>query len=290
MYAGEWARALDALVASERTASAHGDRPAQIRALVAISRVRLDEGLNRRADVTLALAPARRALELANAWGDRGLVADALDRIGMVRYWQWALADEATGDSLLLEAEVAFESARAKRNDPAPLAYSHFHLGLVAEGKQDRARAREHFASALAAAAVGADRAIESYALRHLAAYDDDRASAERRLRRSLALRRDLGWKTGTASAMDALAKHLAGAGHVDEARTLLRDAIALAREAQSPYYVTRVAETLASLEERVGNVAAAVAILEETSRDISQLTAEPLRREHAMRLLRLQR
>lgn len=286
MYAGAWTLALDALAETARAAAARGDRTTEIRALVATSRVRLDEGLNRRADVSLALAPAERALRLAEQGGGEALRADALDRIGMVRYWEWALADEDAGDGPLLAAEAAFERARALRRDGGGLAYSHFHLGLIADGKGQAVQARDHFQAALAGA--GVDRALESYALRHVAAHDRDAAQAEARLRRSLALRHELGWKAGTASAMDALAKHLVTRGRTEEARTLLREALQLARAGNSPYYATRVAQTLASLEEQQGNPAAALAVLDDTSREIAMLAAAPLRAEYALRLQRL--
>ena len=86
MYAADWSGALAALADADRAAVARGDRRAQARALVATSRVQLDAGLNRRADVSPALVPAQRALGLAEALGDRALVADALDRIGNVHY------------------------------------------------------------------------------------------------------------------------------------------------------------------------------------------------------------
>lgn len=281
MHMGRWDDALADLSARERAAAERGESGVRIELLVATSRVLLDEGLNRRADVSRALAPAERARVLAEQLADGPLLADALDRIGMVRYWQWALADPSSSDRSLLEAAALFEKARGLRGSGRGLAHSHFHLGLIAEARDQASAARAHFEQALRLS--GGDRKIESYAQRHLAPHDEaaGRADiAERRLRRSLELRRSLGWRAGTASGMDALAAFLIRSGRPAEARPLLRDAIALARDAGSPYYATRAARTLARLEDTAGNLAAAISVLESARADLAALEAAALRAE----------
>jgi tetratricopeptide (TPR) repeat protein len=289
MHASRWDEALADLGAHERAAADRGDARARAAALVAMSRVLLDEGLNRRAEVARALEPAERARSLAEAIPDGGLVADALDRLGMVRYWQWALADPGASNEPLLAASALFERARRLRRDGLGLGYSHFHLGLIAEGQEQASAARDHFARALALA--GRDDKLASYALRHLASHDEAvgrRDVAEKRLRRSLELRRALGWKTGTASGLGALGALLHRSGRSAEARTLLREAIAAARDAQSAYYATRIGLSLARLEADSGDVEAAIAVLRASRSEVAVLESAALRAEHAAMLASL--
>jgi tetratricopeptide (TPR) repeat protein len=286
MHASRWDEALAELAARERAATERGDSRARAAALVAMSRVLLEEGLNRRAEVSRAHEPAERARSLAEAIPDRGLVADALDRLGMVRYWQWALADPDSSDQPLLAAGALFERARRLRRDGPGLGYSHFHLGLVAEGQEHALAARDHFMRALALA--GRDRKLASYALRHLASHDEEvgrRDMAEKRLRRSLELRRELGWKAGSASGLGALGALLHRSGRTAEARTLLREAIAAAREARSAYYATRIALSLARLEADTGHVDAGIAALRASESEAAVLQSAALRDEHATML-----
>jgi tetratricopeptide (TPR) repeat protein len=291
MHAGRWDDALADLSARERAAADRGQPHARVALLVAISLVLLDEGLNRRADVSRALEPARRAWSLAEQLADGPLIADALDRVGMVRYWQWALGDPPSGDGPLIEAAALFERARSLRDGGPGLAYSHFHLGLIAEAQDRAAVARAHFARSLDLA--GRDRRIASYALRHLAPQDEAagrRDLAETRLRRSLELRRSLGWRAGAASGLTALAAFLHRSGRAAEARPLLREAIAVARQAGSSYYATRASHTLARLEEEAGDVAAAISVLQAARADVAALEPAGLRAEHATLLESLTR
>lgn len=278
MHDARWNDALAELARRERDA----DPRARTELLVATSRVLLDEGLNRRADVSRALDPAERALALAEQLSDGALIADALDRVGMVRYWQWALADPDSGDGPVVEAAALFERARSLRRGVG-LGYSHFHLGLVAEARDRAAGARDHFARALRL--TGGDGKLESYALRHLATYDEAAGRpdvAEARLRRSLELRRGLGWRAGVASGLDALAAYLLRAGRAAEARPLLEEAISVARAAGSRYYASRAAQTLARLEEAAGDADAAIAALEAARPDVDELQSAAIRAEHA--------
>ena len=279
MHDARWDDALADLARQERDA----DPRARAALLVATSRVLLDEGLNRRADVSRARQPAERALRLAERLSDGALIADALDRVGMERYWQWALADPDSGDGPVVEAAALFERARSLRRSGVGLGYSHFHLGLVAEAQDRAADARDHFTRALELA--GRDGKLESYALRHIARYDEAAGrldAAETRLRRSLDLRRGLGWRAGVASGLDGLAAFLLRAGRAADARPLLREAISVARAADSRYYASRAALTLARIEEGTGDIAAAIAALEAARPDIDRLESRALRAEHA--------
>ena len=290
MHAGRWDDALAELSARERAAADRGDVRSRVALLVATSRVLLDEGLNRRADVSRALEPAERARTLAEQLADPALLADALDRIGNVHYWQWALDDPSSGDALLHEAAALFERAWSSRRSAPGLAYSHFHLGLIAEAEERTSLAEKHFARALELA--GNDAKMASYAHRHLAARDEAAGrsdEAERRLRRSLEIRRALGWRAGVASGLDALAGFMMRASRTAEARPLLREAIAIARDIGSAYYVSRAARTLALVEERTGDIAAAIAVLHDTRADVAALRAATLRAEHATLLARLE-
>lgn len=283
MHASRWDEALAELAAGERAATDSGDSRARVAALVGMSRVLLDEGLNRRADVSRALEPAERARSLAEAIGDGGLIADALDRLGMARYWQWALAAPDTGGESLVAAAALFERAHRLRRDGPGLAYSHFHLGLVAEAQEQASVARDHFTRTLALA--GRDDKIASYALRHLAQHDEaagHRDVAESRLRRSLELRRQLAWKAGTASGLAALGALLHRSGRTAEARPLLRQAIAVAREARSAYYATRATGSLARLEAATGDVGAAIVVLRAAEPEVAALESAAVRAEHA--------
>ena len=258
-----WAEARALVERGLADARARGDVSGEARMLLRRGQVITDEVRHRGGDRARPLADLEAAHALAERAGDAELIAASLDWLGMHRFTGW-FSTQAAAD--LDAADRQFRAAlaiRAARTDPAPLADSHFHVGLVHQMRGDDRSAQREFAASLAQAERAHDELRMSYALRHLgymAERRHDWAAAGDGYRRSLELRERAGGGALVAAALIPVAEfRYARDGAAEPALQTLARARSCAAEAGSQAYVAIAGAAIARVERDQGRYEAAI-------------------------------
>jgi tetratricopeptide (TPR) repeat protein len=212
-------------------------------------------------------AALQRARQLAEASGDPGALAAALDAQGHYLYWEKVVSgrgDWETVDSLLQQAHAQAERAADARGISETL----FHLGLSRQFQDDAAGARDFFERSLAVARTSGDALYVSYNLRHLGDLAEKRGDLDTALaqhRECLRLREQVGFRTGQVFALVALAHVLTlREPRSDEALAAVQRALRLAEESKDPVGLRESHGALARLHLRREDAAAALLHLEQ--------------------------
>jgi tetratricopeptide (TPR) repeat protein len=209
-WRGEWDEARRLIERGLADATSRGDRVAEARLLLRRGKVAIDDVRHRGGDPGSATADLTAARALAEAAGDRELVADSIDSLGMSRYVHWYDTQDPAD---LAGAEAMFRDALAMREPTGAstaLVDSHFHVALIYQMRGDRDAARGELERAQAIAAHCTDDGQFWHVTRHLgelAAQAHDWPTAERFYQQSLALRERQGPGPGLAAAQVALAE-----------------------------------------------------------------------------------
>jgi tetratricopeptide (TPR) repeat protein len=207
---GQWDEARRLVERGLEAARGRGDRAGEARLLLRRGQTITDQTRHSGGDRAPAHADLQAALRAAEAAGDLGLVGEATDTLGMLRFFHWFStqdpADLAAAHEMLRKALAIRESIR----EPGGLADSYFHAGLVHQMRGELDAAHAQFERSLATAEQARDELRMSYATRHLAYIADRRgdwAHAEGHYRRSLELREKFGEGPAVAAALVALAE-----------------------------------------------------------------------------------
>ncbi|QSQ22448.1 tetratricopeptide repeat protein [Pyxidicoccus parkwayensis] len=225
--------------------------------------LRHDPGL-KEADV---LAVLQRARQLAEASGDRGAQAAALDAEGMFHYWNKVSAGRGEWPPVVSLFEQAHARA-SEAGDARGTSEALFHLGLSHQFQGDAAGARGFFERSLKHARESGDALMQSYALRHLADLAEKEGDLDTALayhRESLRLREQVGFRTGQVFALIAVAHVLTlrepqGAEALEATQRALR----MAEESKDPASLREAHAALGHVYVRRGDAASALSHLEQ--------------------------
>jgi len=208
--------------------------------------------------------PLARA-ELLNEWalfagdedaharaGDELARAEALTALGRGRLLHAQFLAERKEDPRELELfERALELARSL-GDRALEAQALFWVGLVHQVVRGNSPASQRsFQDSYDYALELGDTLTQSYAARHLGFVELEAGHADAswaRFEESVELRRADGFLPGVAAGLLTLGEVAAAAGRVEEARTLLLEARALAEQVGAEPFLRRIEEALAEL------------------------------------------
>jgi tetratricopeptide (TPR) repeat protein len=259
---GEWDQARPIVEAGLAEARQRGDRSAEARLLVRRGKLITDQARHRGGDRSAALADLEAARRLAEASGDRAVLAASLDGLGMFRYVHWYASQDPAE---LASAEALFRDAlalRASAGDSAALSESTFHVGLIFQMRGQARDARDWFQRAGDIADRVDSDTGRSDATRHLgylAQLDRDWVRADQLLQASLDARERLGPGPGVAAAQVALAElRFARDGAGEPAIALLTRARDGAAASHSIAYTGIASGALGRVERDLGHYAAA--------------------------------
>jgi tetratricopeptide (TPR) repeat protein len=230
---GEWDRAADLLLQQISTASQQSGRVARLRTEYA--RVSMDRNFFHAQDREAASRAIRRAERAAKAAHDRQSLTDLLQYRGQILFSEaFSTGDFEAARLIFLEARAA----RQQLGDKRGLAETDFYIGVSFEQQKKPIDAEAYYRRSLALAMETGDRVMQSYAHRHLGGLDEEAGrldSAYEHIQRSLALRREAGFKVGVPFAMLQLADFLARhKGEPEIAITLTEAAMDLAESSHS--------------------------------------------------------
>lgn len=156
-------------------------------------RILVERHLVFRQDHGNTLRIAEETLERATRACDQAAIASLQHSIGRIRYWD-AFANGEFERSRPYFA-TALELA-TQRSDRPGMADAEFYLGLIEQMQERNDAAMARFRRSLAWSREAGDKLLQSFAVRHIAALDEDAgrlADAERGFRESLALREQAG-------------------------------------------------------------------------------------------------
>ena len=182
-----------------------------------------------------ALQALDEAWRAAERGSDRRLQADVLDLTGLCHYSrEFGRGEYATARPYY---DRAF-ALRTELGDRRGLAESFFHYGLIHQNREhptkaDEAQAREYYQRSLRIAEEDHLQLEQSYALRHLAAFESNAGNLESALEmfeRSLALRREIGFLIYLPAASLAVGDVLLEMRRYDEALASYGEALESAR------------------------------------------------------------
>jgi tetratricopeptide (TPR) repeat protein len=260
---GRWGEARSLVERGLAEARARGDVAGEARLLLRRGRLVTDEVRHRGGDRAPALADLEAGHALAERAGDAALGAAGLDALGMHRYVGWFSTQDPADLTAADQQLRAALAIRVGQGDPAGLADSHFHVGLVHQMRGDDGAAQREFAESLATAERAHDELRMSNALGHLgylAERRHDWAAAEDGYRRSLELREKLGPGPGVASVLVALAElRYARDGAAEPALRMLTRARDGARDTGSHAYVAIAGGAIARVRRDQGEYDQAV-------------------------------
>ena len=276
---GRWDEARKLVEGGLEEARRRRDGAAEARLLLRRGRTVTDQTRHRGGDRAPAVSDMEAARRAAEAIGDRGLLADAIDALGVHRYVLWFSSQNADD---LAASDGMFRDALAIRlqaSESPELADSYFHVGLVHQMRNEDDAARGDFERALAVGERARDAMRMSFATRHLGYMAERRrewAAAEEYYRRSLELRERAGAGPGVASAQVTLAElRYARGGDADDALGLLTRARDGAGRAGSVVYVAIASEAIARVhrdrgqyDEALRHLAAAIRAMDEIHSD----------------------
>jgi tetratricopeptide (TPR) repeat protein len=278
-WQGRWDEAKRLVERGLEDARRRGDGAAEARLLLRRGHTITNQTRHRGGDGAPALADLEAARRAAQASGDRELLADAIDALGMHRFVGWFATQRADD---LAAADQQFREAlatRASLGESPPLADSHFHVGLVHQFRNEDDAARREFERALAIAERAGDAPRMSHPTRHLGYMAERRRAwveAEEMYRRSLELFERSGPGPGVAAAQVTLAElRYARGGNPDDALSLLVRARDGAARAGSVAYVAIASQAIARIhrdrgqyDEALRHLAAAIRAMEEIHSD----------------------
>ncbi len=273
---GQWDEATDLVARGLADARGRRDEAAEARLLLRRGRTLTDRVRHRGGDGAPALADLEAAHRKAEGAGDRVLIADSTDALGMHRFVHWFSTQDAAD---LAAAEKRFREAfaiRAATAESPELAESHFHLGLVHQMRGEDEAAREEFERAYAITERVHDLAVGWHAVRHLGYMAERRhawAEAEDHYRRSLELRERLGGGPGLAAAQVTLAEaRYAHDGNADRAMALLARAHDGAARVRSAAYVAISSGAIARVQRDHGQYDEALRDLADAIRAMDEI------------------
>lgn len=276
---GRWEEASRLVEGGLEDARVRRDEGAEARLLLRRGRTLTDRVRHGGGDRGPALADLEAARRKAEAVGDRALIADSVDALGMHRFVHWFStqdpADLAGADRMFHEALAI----RAPQGDSAGLASVHFHLGLVHQMRNEDDAARAEFEQALAIAERVRDAHQMAHATRHLGYLAERRhawAEAEERYRQSLELFERLGRGPGVAAAQVTLAElRYARSGDAEPALQLLVRARDGAARVGSAAYVTIASEAIARVHRDRGQYEEALRFLAGAIRAMDEIRSD---------------
>jgi tetratricopeptide (TPR) repeat protein len=251
-WQGRWDEAKQLVDGGLDDARRRGDSAAEARLLLRRGHTVTNQTRHRGGDGAPALADLEAARRAAEASGDRELLADAIDALGMHRFVAWFATQRADD---LAAADQQFREALAIRvslGESPPLADSHFHVGLAHQFRNEDDAARREFERALAVAERTGDAPRMAHPTRHLGYMAERRrewAEAEELYRRSLELFERSGPGPGVAAAQVTLAElRYARGGSADDALGLLARARDGAARTGSVAYVAIASQASARI------------------------------------------
>ncbi len=232
---GRWDDAAAMLNGNIASARRTGDRKAEAALAVELGRVLLDRNAYHRRNPSAALAALDTALAVARESGEPQSEADAIQYLGQFHYGDaFATNDWETPRSFFLQAL----RKRERLGDRRGLAESYFYLGLTFEQEGRPEPAMDCYEKSLALSEEIGDRALQSYAHRHIGGIEEERGeleAAEGDISCSLELRRAAGFSVLVPFALLQKADFVAGhRGDDEEAARLLGEAIDVAEASRS--------------------------------------------------------
>ncbi|MFP2927031.1 tetratricopeptide repeat protein [Pyxidicoccus sp. 3LG] len=243
------------------------DAPGEARIQVELGRV-----LSRQAPRDPGLDPAevratvQRARQLAEASGNVGVLAAAIDAEGMHLYWNKLVKGEgewAPIEALFVKSRELAEEAK----DPRVISEALFHLGLTHQFRGNAPEAGEAYERSLSVARESRDALMQSYALRHLADLAEKRGDLDTALawhRECLRLREQVGFRTGEVYALLAVARVLTlREPGSDEALTAVQRALRLSEAHKDPTGLRESQAALGRIHVQRREAAAALTLFE---------------------------
>jgi tetratricopeptide (TPR) repeat protein len=260
---GRWADAERLVDRGLAEARARGDRGGEARLILRRGRTLTERTRHSGGDPGPALGDLQAARRLADASGDRALLADTIDALGFHRFAHWFSSQDPAD---LAGSETLFREALALREpagDSAGLSSSEFHVGLIHQMRGELPPAQQHFARSLAIAERVHDDACAAEATRHLgylAQLRLDWPAAEQFYARSLELRERQGAGPVVAAAMVTLAElRYARDGDADRGLAMLGRARDTAAATGSIAYVSISGHAMARIHRDAGHSEAAL-------------------------------
>ena len=215
---------------------------------------------------TEGVASLQRGRQLAEASGDTGVLAAALDAEGMYHYFNKVSAGRGEWAPIIALFERSAALAEEVR-DSRGIAEALFHLGLTRQFQGEPAQAGAFFERSLAVARRSGDVLMQSYNLRHLADLAEKRGELDTALaqhQECLRLREQVGFHTGQVFALLAVAQLLTlREPQDDEALSLVQRAVRLAEARKDPASQREALAILGRVHLRRGDGASALASLE---------------------------
>lgn len=212
------------------------------------------------------LAALQRGRQLAEASGDKGALAAALDAEGMYHYFNKLLAGQGEWAPIADRFQRAHALAEEAR-DSRTAAEALFHLGLTRQFQGDPAGAKALFEQSLALARQARDALVQSFNLRHLADLAEKRGDLDTALaqhRECLRLREQEGFRTGQVFALLSVAHVLTlREPRSQEALDTAARALRLAEEREDPAAQREALATLGRVHTRRADAASALPYLE---------------------------
>ncbi|MCP3139678.1 tetratricopeptide repeat protein [Pyxidicoccus xibeiensis] len=217
-------------------------------------------------DAAEVLATHHRSRQLAEALGDPGVLAAALDAEGFHLYWDKLV--KGTGEWEPIEARFVRARALAEEaKDSRGVSEALFHLGLTHQFRGNAPQAQEAYERSLAVARESADALMQSYSLRHLADLAEQRGDLDAALaghRECLRLREQVGFRTGTVYALLALAHVLTlREPQSDEALAAIQRALRISEEQKDPTGLRESQAALGRIHAGRKDAGAALALFE---------------------------
>jgi tetratricopeptide (TPR) repeat protein len=276
---GRWGEASQVIERGLADARERRDGAAEARLLLRRGQSATERTRHAGGDRAPALADLEAARSKAAAIGDRALLADAIDAVGMHGFVHWFSTQDA---SELAAAERLFHEALAIRRtlEESPgLAESHFHAGLIHQMRNEQAAAHGELEQALAVAERVHSALQMSYATRHLGYLAELRQAwpeAEEYYRRSLELREQVGDGPGVAAAQVTLAElRYARHGEAEPALQLLARAREGAARTGSPVYVAIASAASARIDRDRGRHDVALRALADAIRAMDEIGSD---------------
>ena len=222
-------------------------------------------------EVDKAESDYRIALEQAK--DDLALKARVYYALGMLHYWRG-------NDESALKLLEQVKETQMRLENTAGLAQVSISMGEVLWRKGEYEQAREELNEGLAFAREAKDRLNITRALHYLGNViswdqEDDITASIGQFEESLALRREIGDKSGIGSTLISLGVLALGQGDISVAKALYEDAQALWLETGSKWGIALAQASLGEVAYRQGDYASARALFEESLVYLKELDAK---------------
>lgn len=258
-YAGELRRGVAVADSALRALERDGSPRARVRLLVLRGRLSATDAFVSSRPLDEALRTLGEAVRVSEVLPESPERADALLELGFAEYVQAFLTGGGFAP-IRSRFDRALEIARAL-DDEGRIARALFHVGLIHERLGDVDTAMLRYLESLAVSDACGCLLVQSYAQRHvgfaLLARNEPRA-ALRHFRRSLELRRQVGFTVYLPYSLSGMADVLLQLGEAAEAETYAVEAVEIASTLDAPRTRAVTALSLAEVRLALGDRAAA--------------------------------